>query len=105
MLRADGKTVFSYLESLYRRYGLFVSSQVNLTKPGAQGAQEIRALMERLRKSQPRHFGTFGVSVSCHFCATSTESTSVSGSADRLARTSSSAAGTYSGRAMLSRRS
>src|SRR5439155_15062381 len=43
------------------KYGLFVSSQVNITKPGAEGAHEIRALMDRLRGSKPGRFGAFEV--------------------------------------------
>ncbi|MDB5217893.1 MAG: Phosphomannomutase [Myxococcaceae bacterium] len=53
VLRAQGTTVLEHLESLYRRYGLFVSSQVNLTRKGAEGIAELRAIMAKLRKSPP----------------------------------------------------
>ena len=53
VLRSRGTTVLAHLESLYRRYGLFVSSQVNLTRKGAEGNAELRAIMARLRKSPP----------------------------------------------------
>jgi len=53
VLREQGTTVLAHLESLYRRYGLFVSSQVSLTKKGAEGIAELRAIMARLRKSPP----------------------------------------------------
>jgi phosphomannomutase len=53
VLRSQGKTVLSHLESLYRRYGLFVSSQVNITRKGAEGIAELRAIMAKLRKSPP----------------------------------------------------
>ena len=53
VLRASGTTVLAHLESLYRRYGLFVSSQVSLTKKSAEGVAELRAIMARLRKSPP----------------------------------------------------
>ena len=53
VLRAQGTTVLAHLEGLYRRYGLFVSSQVNLTRKGAEGIAELRAIMARLRKSPP----------------------------------------------------
>jgi phosphomannomutase len=61
--RTPGKraTLLDELEAIHRRYGLFVSSQVNVTKPGAEGAAEIRALMDRLRASRPGRFGAFQV--------------------------------------------
>jgi phosphomannomutase len=53
VLRSQGTTVLAHLESLYRRYGLFVSSQVNLTRKGAEGIAELRAIMAKLRKDPP----------------------------------------------------
>jgi phosphomannomutase len=57
VLRAKGTNVMAHLESLYRRYGLFVSSQVSVTRKGAEGAAELRAIMARLRKSTPKVIG------------------------------------------------
>src|SRR5258707_1362259 len=57
VLRAQGRTVLAHLESLYRRYGLFVSSQVNITRKGAEGIAELRAIMARLRKNPPWTIG------------------------------------------------
>ena len=48
-LREKGKTILDRLEELYRAFGLFVSSQVNVTRKGAEGAAELRAMMQRLR--------------------------------------------------------
>jgi len=53
VLRAQGTTVLAHLEGLYRRFGLFVSSQVNLTRKGAEGIAELHAIMARLRKNPP----------------------------------------------------
>lgn len=53
VLRAQNTTVLAHLESLYRRYGLFVSSQVNLTRKGAEGVAELVAIMARLRANPP----------------------------------------------------
>jgi len=53
VLRAQGTTVLAHLESLYRRYGLFVSAQVNLTRKGAEGIAELGAILAKLRKSPP----------------------------------------------------
>ncbi len=60
-LRTTQRSLLDELEVIHRRYGLFVSSQVNLTKPGAEGAASIRALMDRLRASKPGRFGAFEV--------------------------------------------
>jgi len=49
-----GKTVLDHLDDIYRKVGLFVTEQVSLTKPGAEGLAEIRAAMTRFRASPPR---------------------------------------------------
>src|SRR4029079_10855970 len=61
VLRASGTTVLAHLEGLYRRYGLFVSSQVNLTRKGAEGLAELRAIMKRLRDNPPWTIGDHAV--------------------------------------------
>ena len=53
VLRAQGTTVTTHLETLYRRFGLFTSGQKTLTKKGAEGIAELRAIMAKLRKSPP----------------------------------------------------
>ena len=60
-LRGRGTSVLQQLESLYRAYGLFVSSQVNLTKKGESGTTEIRALMTALRRTLPTRIGAHDV--------------------------------------------
>jgi len=53
VLRSEGLSVLEHLEALYRRYGLFVSSQVNLTRKGASGIAELKQIMTRLRQNPP----------------------------------------------------
>jgi phosphomannomutase len=62
-LRAHGRTLQDELETIHRTYGLWISSQVNVTRPGAAGVQEIRAIMDRLRAAKPRAFGAYPVAV------------------------------------------
>jgi phosphomannomutase len=62
-LRDEGRTVQDELERVHRKYGLFVSSQVNVTRPGASGVAEIRAIMQRLRDAKPRAIGKHEVAV------------------------------------------
>lgn len=57
VLRQQGTTVLAHLEGLYRRYGLFASSQVNVTKKGVDGMKELRAIMARLRDAPPAQIG------------------------------------------------
>ena len=52
--RARGRGVLEHLDDIYRRVGLFVTEQVSLTKPGADGLAEIRAAMARFRKQTPK---------------------------------------------------
>ncbi len=66
---ARGHTLLSALEALYRRYGLFVSSQVSVTKKGAAGAAEIRRLMDRLRSAPPKRIGDQDVVARCDYRA------------------------------------
>ncbi len=66
-LRAKGQTVLGALEAIYRQYGLFVSSQVNITKKGAGGALEIKAMMTKLRASPPSQVGTHAVVATSDF--------------------------------------
>jgi phosphomannomutase len=57
VLASRGKTLLDELESIYRTYGLFVSSLVNLTRKGEAGRQSLLALMARLRETPPRRVG------------------------------------------------
>jgi phosphomannomutase len=52
--RARGKTVLEHLDDIYRKVGLFVTEQVSLTKPGAEGLAQIRAAMTQFRNAPPR---------------------------------------------------
>jgi phosphomannomutase len=56
-VRSRKSTVLAHLESLYRRYGLYTSSQVNVTRKGTAGLAELRAIMDGLRTSPPRSIG------------------------------------------------
>jgi phosphomannomutase len=57
VLRAKGTSVLAHLEGLYRRFGLFTSAQVNVTRKGADGLAELRAIMQRLRDAPPWTIG------------------------------------------------
>ena len=50
---AEGKSLWDRLDELYRRYGVFVSAQVNRVRPGASGRAEIEGWMSALRAAPP----------------------------------------------------
>ena len=59
--RARGRSVLEHLDDIYRRVGLFVTEQVSLTKPGADGLAQIKATMAKARAQPPKELG--GVAV------------------------------------------
>lgn len=61
VLRLENKTLLDEIESIARKYGLFVSQQVSLTKKGATGAAEIQAIMTKLRLAPPKKLGPLAV--------------------------------------------
>src|ERR1019366_1349183 len=57
VLRERGRTVQDELEATSRRWGVFASTQVNITRKGVSGVASLRAMMARLRGSPPRRVG------------------------------------------------
>lgn len=61
VLRAEGKTLLDDLETISRRYGLFVSGQRAITLKGADGIARIGAIMRALRAAPPERIGKLAV--------------------------------------------
>lgn len=59
--RAKGRGVLEHLDDIYRRVGLFVTEQVSLTKPGAEGMAEIKAAMTKFRAEPPKELAGHAV--------------------------------------------
>lgn len=59
--KAHGRSLMDELELMSRRYGLFLSRQVSVTMPGADGALEIARIMDSVRSSPPADIGGFAV--------------------------------------------
>jgi phosphomannomutase len=57
----DGETVLDRLGGLYRRYGVWVSTQVSIRREGAAGTDEIAAAMDALRKGTPTELSGYPV--------------------------------------------
>ena len=59
--KSQGKTLLDALDDLAREYGLFVSGQKSITKPGADGIAAIKQLMVDLRGKSPEVLGGLAV--------------------------------------------
>lgn len=51
--KAEGKTVFQYLEEIYQRFGYYKEELISLVKKGKKGEEEIQEMMIDLRKNPP----------------------------------------------------
>ncbi len=51
--RSQGKSLFDLLVDIYLEFGLYKESLVNLIRKGKSGAEEIQAIMDRLRSDPP----------------------------------------------------
>jgi phosphomannomutase len=51
--RSRGKSTRDHLDDIYRKVGLFVTEQVSLTKPGAEGMIAIKSAMSKFRSAPP----------------------------------------------------
>lgn len=57
----QGKTLFDALIDLYVQHGYYKEKLISLTKQGKAGAEEIKAMMERLRSNPPQTLGGIDV--------------------------------------------
>lgn len=59
--KSRGKTVYEVLLDIYQEFGCYQEKLISLTKVGKAGAEEIQAMMAKLRKNMPNNLG--GVNV------------------------------------------
>ncbi len=55
------QTLETWLEDLYRQFGLYLTEQQSITLPGSDGLEQIRSIMEQLRSEPPTAIGGFVV--------------------------------------------
>jgi len=65
--RERDETVLDCLARLYRRHGLWVSTQKALVRPGADGLAEIAGAMESLRTSLPESLGGMAITATTDY--------------------------------------
>lgn len=59
--KLKGLSLWDQMVSLYERYGFFMEDQVAITLKGADGADQINAIMQSLREKTPSHIGDYKV--------------------------------------------
>jgi phosphoglucomutase len=59
--KKEGKTLWDMMVELYNKYGFFKETQYTITMKGIDGAEQISALMEKLRNTPPKAFGDLKV--------------------------------------------
>lgn len=54
----QGKTLFDVVMDIYLKYGFSKEYTINVVRPGKSGAEEIKAMMEKLRNNPPKELGS-----------------------------------------------
>ncbi|MEK6796528.1 MAG: phospho-sugar mutase [Spirochaetota bacterium] len=55
--KSKGMTLVDYLNAMYAKYGYFYAEGISVTKKGANGQEEIKAIMAGFRADQPEMIG------------------------------------------------
>ncbi len=59
--KKQGKSVWDAMIDIYEKYGYYKEGQYSITMKGKEGAEQIAALMDRLRSNPPKEFGQWKV--------------------------------------------
>ncbi|MBP5211122.1 MAG: phospho-sugar mutase [Bacteroidales bacterium] len=60
-LADSDKTLYSYLEELYKEFGLYREKLVSVVRKGKDGVEQIQAIMSQLRENPPKELAGSGV--------------------------------------------
>ncbi len=58
---SKGKTLWDAMIDIYEKYGYYQEAQVSIVREGAQGAQEIKDMMTKMRNTQISKIGNYKV--------------------------------------------
>ena len=58
---SKGITLWEQMLNIYKKYGFYKEGQVSITLKGADGAEQIKAMMEKMRKNPPKKLGSYDV--------------------------------------------
>ncbi len=59
--KKQGYTLWDQMQNIYKKYGYYKESQVSIVREGAQGAEEIKNMMEKMRNNIPNTLGKYKV--------------------------------------------
>ena len=59
--KSQGKTLWDAMNDIYEKYGYYKETQVSIVREGAQGAQEIKDMMTKMRNSNIEKIGEYKV--------------------------------------------
>ena len=59
--KSKGITLWEQMLNIYKKYGFYKEGQVSITLKGADGAEQIKAMMEKMRKNPPKKLGSYDV--------------------------------------------
>lgn len=61
--KENGHTLYDALLDLYNKYGYYQEKTISVTKPGKSGAEEIQAILDKLRNESPSEFAGIDVRI------------------------------------------
>ena len=59
--KGKGYTLWDQMHNIYTKYGFYKEKTIAVTREGATGAEEIKKMMEDMRKNPPTRFGKYKV--------------------------------------------
>ena len=59
--KSKGISLWEQMLNIYKKYGFYKEGQVSIVLKGADGAMEIKNMMDRMRKNPPRKLGNYTV--------------------------------------------
>ena len=57
----QGLTLWDNMQNMYKKYGYYKEGQIAIVKEGAEGAQHIKEMMEKVRINPPKSIGKYKV--------------------------------------------
>ncbi len=59
--KSKGMTLWNQMMNIYKKYGFYKEGQISIVLKGADGAEQIKAKMEKMRANAPKNLASFDV--------------------------------------------
>ena len=59
--KSKGISLWDQMNNIYKKYGFYKEGQVSIVLKGADGAEQIKSMMDRMRKNPPKKLGEYDV--------------------------------------------